>query len=133
MKYLIVAILLSTCILSISQAAFINQKSEHNNKRFIGEIWNAITGVFGGGNDKHDDNLAAACSDKCSVKIRINGQVRELFYDQPNGCITKGSMDPKVDGYFSSCCDQHSKFFTTNFLNKLYKLKFNTSFHSLLF
>jgi len=49
-----------------------------------------------------------ACKATCSIRININGQTQDFYFDQPNGCITKGFLDPTLD-IFNSCCDKHSQ------------------------
>ena len=49
-----------------------------------------------------------ACQTTCFQRVNYNGQLTDYYFDRPNGCISKGIIDPHVS-VFNSCCDKHNQ------------------------
>lgn len=84
---------------------------KQRNKRFLGSIGNAISGLFGGGggNSNQNNNEVDPCSTyTCFNRVNNNGTVTDYPYDKPYGCISKG-LNRKDVNIFDDCCDEHNK------------------------
>ncbi|RNA24631.1 DNA polymerase [Brachionus plicatilis] len=51
--------------------------------------------------------LGDPCNTVCFQRINYQNKLVDYFFDRPNGCISKGFIDPSVN-VFNSCCDQHN-------------------------
>jgi hypothetical protein len=47
------------------------------------------------------------CQSTCFQRINYNGAINDYYFDKPNGCISKGFVDPSLKEY-DSCCDEHN-------------------------
>ncbi|CAF0858214.1 unnamed protein product [Brachionus calyciflorus] len=54
-----------------------------------------------------NDAPADPCQTTCFQRINYQNQLTDYYFDRPNGCISKGFLDPSVE-VFNSCCDQHN-------------------------
>jgi hypothetical protein len=58
----------------------------------------------------NNEENTSACNGTCKVRVQVSSdEVKEFYFDQANGCISKGILDSQVNEYFGSCCDKHSK------------------------
>ena len=74
-------------------------------KDTAGQVINIVQALFNGGTYTGQQD---PCAMTCFQRINYNGEVKEYYFDQPNGCISKGYIDPSVK-MFDSCCDKHNQ------------------------
>ena len=50
---------------------------------------------------------ADLCGTTCFQRIKIDNNVKDFYFNQPNGCISKGYATHHTE-IFNSCCDMHN-------------------------